>query len=188
MEELDSIEAVDVSFEIDQHGASVYLVTFTHDLGDIPMIEVVDPYCGTASGTDDPSLCSSHCDALRVAAMTLTGEFTSMLEPSIAAEPPVKFTAESVSIPPEMRSRDEVVLLISCVLARAHSVTVNVPENVTVPDGISTRSSVASPADCTAAVPPFAPSNRSSASTSDAPDVTSQSTSTSSSAARSTAP
>ena len=122
----------------------------------------------TVSGTVAPSLCSSHADRLKVPAVMLTGEFTSTLEPSITAEPPLRLIAEPVSVPPDILSRDDAVLPISCVLVRTQSVTANVLENMTVPEQISTRSSVTSPSDCTDAAPPLPPSIRRSASTNDA--------------------
>eukprot|EP01046_Picozoa_sp_COSAG06_P002703 COSAG06_NODE_98_length_24155_cov_29.681784_10_plen_496_part_00 len=53
----------------------------------ITPVTVTDPPDSIVSGTGDPSLCSSHRDALKVAAVMLSGELTSMLEPSITAEP-----------------------------------------------------------------------------------------------------
>jgi len=42
LEELPNIEAVDVSYHVDPTDSSmVYLVTFTHDLGDLPNLQYV---------------------------------------------------------------------------------------------------------------------------------------------------
>jgi len=54
LEELPNIEAVDVSYSISPIDNSMtYLVTFTHDLGDLPMLQYVAPE-GSSTSTGEP--------------------------------------------------------------------------------------------------------------------------------------
>jgi hypothetical protein len=54
LEELPNIEAVDVTYEVNPDDQSMtYLVTFTHDLGDLPLLQYVAPE-GTATSTGNP--------------------------------------------------------------------------------------------------------------------------------------